>query len=79
MARLREVFPNVMALDYEFTAAQTARARERMQVREAVDPDALDTVELFAGFYEEQTGGAMDEAQAKFVFHLVRETIGCDN
>ena len=68
MARLREVYPNAMVLDYENEAILAARE----QVRAAVDPDKLDTAELFARFYEEQTGNPMDELQAEIVAKAVR-------
>ena len=68
MARLREVYPNALVLDYENEAILAARE----QVRAAVDPDKLDTAELFARFYEEQVGNPMDELQAEIVAKAVR-------
>ena len=68
MARVREVFPNAMSLDYD-NAAILAR---RTQVREAVDPDKVDTLELFARFYEEQAGKPMDDLQHEIVAKAIR-------
>jgi len=68
MARVREVFPNAMSLDYD-NAAILAR---RTQVREAVDPDKVDTLELFARFYEEQAGKPMDGLQREIVAKAIR-------
>ena len=67
MARLREVYPNAMVLDYENEAILAARE----QVRAAVDPDKIDIAELFARFYEEQVGNPMDELQAEIVAKAV--------
>lgn len=69
MARIRELFPNTMSLDYD-NATITAR---RTQVRNAVDPDKVDAVELFARFYEEQVGSELDEEQHTLVARVVRE------
>jgi hypothetical protein len=69
MARIRELFPNTMSLDYD-TAAITAR---RAQVRSAVDPDKVDAVELFARFYEEQVGNELDGEQRALVTRVVRQ------
>ena len=68
MARVREVFPNAMALDYDNVAVLAQRA----QARDAVDPDKVDMAELFARFYEEQAGRAMDDEQTRIVADAVR-------
>jgi len=68
MAKVREVFPNTMVLDYDNAALVAHRA----QVRAAVDPDKVDTVELFARFYEEQLGVPPDEIQHDIVSKVVR-------
>ncbi|MBO4365754.1 MAG: exonuclease SbcCD subunit D [Eggerthellaceae bacterium] len=67
MARIREVFPNAMALDYENVAILAARAH----VCAAVDPDELDTVQLFGQFFEEQVGKPLDEVQHGIVTQAV--------
>ena len=67
MARVRELFPNAMTLDYENAAILAARA----QVRDAVDPDELDTVQLFERFFEEQVGKPLDEVQRGIVTKAV--------
>ena len=66
--RRRLLYPNALVLDYENEAILAARE----QVRAAVDPDKLDTAELFARFYEEQVGNPMDELQAEIVAKAVR-------
>ena len=63
MAKIHEVFPNAMTLDYDNATILAQRER----TRNAVDPDKLDTVELFAGFYEEQVGAPLDDVQESFV------------
>ena len=68
MARVREVFPNAMSLDYD----NVAILARRTQVREAVDPDKVDTLELFARFYEEQVGKPMDDLQRDIVARAIR-------
>ena len=68
MSKVREVFPNAMALDYDNAAILAHRER----VRSAVDPDAMDTVELFAQFYEEQYGAPLDDIQKGIVGKVVR-------
>lgn len=72
MARIREVFPNAMSLDYDNLALAMRRGRPAR----AVDPDKADTVELFAGFYEEQAGKPMDEVQSDVVARTVRAVEG---
>ena len=72
MSRVREAFPNAMALDYDNIATLV----HRDGARAAVDPDKMDTVALFASFYEEQVGKAMDDEQAAFLtktVHAVEE------
>ena len=72
MQKIRALFPNAMTLDYDNAAILEARG----QARTAVDPDKLDTVQLFARFYEEQTGEPMDEEQRSFVQAAVRAVEG---
>lgn len=69
MSRIREAYPNAMSLDYDSVVVLTQGEGQRR----AVDPDKLDTVELFAGFYEEQVGAPMDEQQDAFLRKIVRD------
>lgn len=69
MAKIHEVFPNAMTLDYESAAMVAARE----QIRVAVDPDEIDMVELFARFYEEQAGSPMDDMQESIVSRIARK------
>lgn len=63
MARVRDAFPNVMALDYEFATALLPRT----ETRAALDPDETDIVALFKSFYEEQTGGDLNDEQERLL------------
>ena len=72
MQKIRALFPNAMTLDYDNAAILEARG----QMRTAVDPDKLDTVQLFARFYEEQAGEPMDEEQRSFVQAAVHAVEG---
>ena len=69
MARIREVFPNALSLDYE----NTAILARREHAHAAVDPGKIDTVELFARFYEEQLGKPLDDIQRDLVTKTVRQ------
>ena len=71
MAKIRDVFPNTMALDYDNAVILAHRA----QSRSAVDPDAIDTVDLFAQFYEEQVGKPMDDMQLEIASKIIRSAI----
>lgn len=68
MAKIHEVFPNAMALDYDGTAALVARHVSKA----AIDPERVDTVDLFAQFYEEQTETPLDDVQRDLVAKAVR-------
>ncbi len=72
VARVRDVFPNVMALDYEFATALVPRTC----VRAALDPDEMDIVSLFKAFYQEQTGGAINEDQEKLLQEFAHSVEG---
>lgn len=63
MAKIHEVFPNAMALDYDSVTVFV----DRSQVQAAVDPDSMDTLELFETFYQVQVGNELDEVQRAFV------------
>ena len=68
MAKIHEVFPNAMSVDYDNMAVLVRRERART----AVDPDRVDTVELFAQFYEEQLEKPLDDIQHTIVSNVVR-------
>ena len=68
MAKIHEVFPNAMSVDYDNMAVLVRRERART----AVDPDRVDTVELFAQFYEEQLEKPLDDIQHTIVSKVVR-------
>ena len=68
MAKIRDLFPNTMAVDYN----NVTLAMRRERIRAAVDPDEIDTVELFEKFYEEQVEKPVDDVQHEIVTKLVR-------
>ena len=70
MRKIQEVFPNAMTVDYELSRALVGASQP---TRIALDPDELSTIDLFASFYEEQTGKPMDEEQKELVGKLVGE------
>lgn len=70
MRKIQEVFPNAMTVDYELSQALVGVSQP---TRVALDPDELSTIDLFASFYEEQTGKPMDEEQKELVSKLVGE------
>lgn len=63
MAKIHEVFPNAMTLDYDSVTVFV----DRPQAHTAVDPDSMDTLELFEAFYQVQVGNELDEVQRAFV------------
>lgn len=63
MAKIHEVFPNAMTLDYDSVTVFV----DRPQAQAAVDPDSMDTLELFETFYQVQVGNELDEVQRSFV------------
>ncbi len=62
MAKVHEVFPNAMTLDYDNVTVLVNRPQAA-----AIDPDSMDTLELFATFYESQVGSGLDEVQRAFM------------
>ena len=69
MAKVRDVYPNAMALDYEFASALVTRADER----EVANPDTTSMADMFAAFYKAQTSGEMTDDQANLITSLVNE------
>lgn len=65
--RLRAVYPNLMALDFDNsrTRAEGAAAVSGVAIRERT------TMELFRGFFEQQTGMALDEVQEQIVADII--------
>lgn len=63
MAKIHEVFPNAMTLDYDSVTVFV----DRPQAQAAIDPDSMDTLELFETFYQVQVGNELDEVQRSFV------------
>lgn len=67
LAKLREVYPNVMSLDYDNLNVLV----NRTQTVSTSDPDKLDMLELFSMFYEVQVGNELDEVQKTFARKVI--------
>ena len=67
LAKLREVYPNVMSLDYDNLNVLV----NRTQTASTSDPDKLDMLELFSMFYEVQVGNELDEVQKTFARKVI--------
>ena len=74
MARLRTVYPNMMKLDYDNT-----RTRTEAEIGEADMTRGKSETELFAEFYEKQTGNTLTQDQLALATELmekIREGMG---
>lgn len=67
MAKIHEVFPNAMMLDYDNVTVLI----DRPQTQLTADPDSMDTLDLFGAFYESQVGNSLDDEQRGFARKLV--------
>ena len=67
MAKIHEVFPNAMMLDYDNVTVLI----DRPQTQLTADPDNMDTLELFGAFYENQVGNPLDDEQRDFARKLI--------
>ena len=67
MAKIHEVFPNAMMLDYDNVTVLI----DRPQTQLTADPDSMDTLDLFGAFYESQVGNPLDDEQQDFVRKLI--------
>lgn len=67
MAKIHEVFPNAMMLDYDNVTVLI----DRPQTQLTADPDNMDTLELFGVFYESQVGNPLDDEQRDFAHKLI--------
>ena len=67
MAKIHEVFPNAMMLDYDNVTVLI----DRPQTQLTADPDSMDTLELFGAFYESQVGNPLDDEQRDFARKLI--------
>ena len=67
MAKIHEVFPNAMMLDYDNVTVLI----DRPQTRLTADPDNMDTLDLFSAFYESQVGNPLDDEQCGFARKLI--------
>lgn len=67
MAKIHEVFPNAMMLDYDNVTVLI----DRSQTPLAADPDSMDALELFGAFYESQVGNPLDDEQQDFARKLI--------
>ena len=67
MAKIHEVFPNAMMLDYDNVTVLI----DCPQTPLTADPDSMDTLELFGAFYESQVGNPLDDEQQDFARKLI--------
>lgn len=67
MAKIHEVFPNAMMLDYDNVTVLI----DRPQTQLMADPDSMDTLDLFSAFYESQVGNPLDDEQRDFARKLI--------
>lgn len=67
MAKIHEVFPNAMMLDYDNVTVLI----DRPQTQLTADPDNMDTLDLFSAFYESQVGNPLDDEQRDFARKLI--------
>lgn len=67
MAKIHEVFPNAMMLDYNNVTVLI----DRPQTQLTADPDSMDTLDLFSAFYESQVGNSLDDEQCAFARKLI--------
>ena len=67
MAKIHEVFPNAMMLDYDNVTVLI----DRPQTQLTADPDSMDTLDLFGAFYESQVGNPLDDEQQDFARKLI--------
>ena len=67
MAKIHEVFPNAMMMDYDNVTVLV----DRPQTQLTADPDSMDTLDLFGAFYESQVGNSLDDEQRDFARKLI--------
>lgn len=68
VGRLRNVYPNLMKLDYDNT-----RTRTGYTVGAAEDVEKKTEIELLQEFYEKQNGQAMSEVQTQYAINLFEQ------
>ena len=68
MGRLRQVYPNLMCLQYD-----NKRTREQASIDGAVDAETKTPFQLFAEFFELQNNAPMSDEQSAFVKNLMEK------
>ena len=68
MAKIHEVFPHAMMLDYDNVTVLIDRPQTQQLT---ADPDSMDTLDLFSAFYESQVGNSLDDEQRDFAHKLI--------
>lgn len=68
MAKIHEVFPNAMMLDYDNVTVLIDRPQTQQLT---ADLDSMDTLDLFSVFYESQVGNPLDDEQRDFAHKLI--------
>lgn len=71
MARVRSVYPNAMALEFE-----NSRTRAAFRPDAAPSPEQADPLELFADFYEMQNGAPLTPEQRELAREALDEASG---
>ena len=69
LSKVRDVYPNMLALEYECSLAEPAQ----QQAPAVENPEEVDMATLFAWFFEEQTGTALDDEQLRLVGRAVEK------
>ena len=70
MGRLRQVYPNLMCLQYD-----NKRTREQASIDGAVDAETKTPFQLFAEFFELQNNAPMSDEQSAFMKDLMEKVI----
>ena len=71
MGKLRTVYPNIMALEYD-----NLRTRNTMRIRGEKKVEQKQPMEYFKEFYEQQNGAALDRIQEGIVLDIMKEIWG---
>ena len=71
MGKMRTVYPNIMALEYD-----NKRARTRLDIQGAKVVEQKEPIEYFKEFYQQQNGVGIDEEQEKTILELMKEIWG---
>lgn len=71
MAKLRNIYPNLMKLNYD-----NKRTREKREVSDVQNIESKSPLELFGEFYEQMNNQPMSEDQKKFLSDMIQSIWG---